>query len=325
MYLTILISILINTLGFMANTDLNLMVIFDAIMQEHSITAAAARLAMTQPSVSNAVSRMRHAWKDPLFVKQGRGIRPTPFADTLWRDICGPLESIRVASEPQVFDAATLQRTFRIAVTDWMADLFWLPLRQLIEAEAPGVNIHAVPYTVNGEDLLLNADVDMVLDYFEGTSSKIQSQHLFDNHFVCAMRPHHPMADQDLDLECFAAAEHLFLSLSGNALGGVDTLLHQQGLSRRIAMTVNHCYNIPKLLINTNMITTIPLPIIIESVDKGDLVVKKLPFEIAPGPISMSWHIRNQRDLEISWLREKILTVLSDRSYASLHSIPFQS
>ncbi len=308
----------------MANTDLNLMVIFDAIMQEKSITAAAERLAMTQPSVSNAVSRMRHAWKDPLFVKQGRGIRPTPYANTLWRDICGPLESIRLASEPQIFNAATLKRTFRIAVTDWMADLFWLPLRQLIEAEAPQVNIHAVPYTVNGENLLLNADVDMVLDYFEGRSSNVQSQHLFDNHFVCAMRPDHPMANTDFDLECFAAAEHLLLSLSGDASGGVDTLLQKHGLHRRIAITVNHCYNIPKLLMYTDMITTIPLPIIIEDVNKGHLIVKKLPFDLAPGPISMSWHARNQHEPEILWLREKVLAVLNSRLSADLHSSPFQ-
>lgn len=307
----------------MANLDLNLMVIFDAIMQEQSITAAAERLAMTQPSVSNAVSRMRHVWRDPLFVKQGRGIRPTPYADKLWRNICEPLNIIRLATHQQVFNAATLKRTFRIAVTDWMADLFWLPLRQLIEVEAPQVNIHAVPYTVNGESLLLNADVDMVLDYFEGSSSRVQSQHLFDNHFVCAMRPDHPLADQELDLECFAAAEHLLLSLSGEASGGVDALLQQQGLNRRIAMTVNHCYNIPKLLKNTDMITTIPLPVIIESVDKGHLVAKKPPFELAPGPISMTWHTRHQRDSEISWLREKVLEVLNSRLCAGLHTTPF--
>ena len=234
---------MLNTQPNMANLDLNLMVIFDVIMQEQSITGAAERLAMTQPSVSNAVARMRHAWKDPLFVKQGRGIRPTPYAEKLWRDIAIPLDVIKRASEQQVFEPATLKRTFRIAVTDWMADLFWLPLRKIIEAEAPEVNIHAVPYTVNGEDLLLNADVDMVLDYFEGSSGKMQSQYLFDNHFVCAMRAEHPLAKQDLNLPCFASAEHLLLSLSGEASGGVDKILQQQGLSRRISMTVNHCYN----------------------------------------------------------------------------------
>lgn len=314
---------MINTQHNMANLDLNLMVIFDVIMQEQSITAAAERLAMTQPSVSNAVARMRHAWRDPLFVKQGRGIRPSPYAEKLWRDIAVPLDAIKRAAEQQKFEPSTLKRTFRIAVTDWMADLFWLPLRKIIEVEAPLVNIHAVPYTVNGENLLLNADVDMVLDYFEGSSGKMQSQHLFDNHFVCAMRADHPLAKQDLNLQCFASAEHLLLSLSGEASGGVDKLLQQQGLNRRISMTVNHCYNIPKLLINSNMITTIPLPVILESVDSGQLIIKKPPFDLAPGPISMTWHTRHQRDSEISWLRNKVRSVLKHHLHNSICVPPF--
>lgn len=308
----------------MANLDLNLMVIFDAIMQEQSITTAAERLAMTQPSVSNAVARMRHIWKDPLFVKQGRGIRPTPYAVQLWNNIGEPLQSIRLATEVKEFDPATLKRTFRIATTDWMSDLFWLPLRKRIEAEAPGVNIHAVPYNVNGEALLLNADVDMVLDYFEGSSSQVHSQHLFDNHFVCAMRSEHPLANEKLSLETFINAEHLLLSLSGEASGGVDIQLRKQGLTRRISMTVNHCNNIPKLLTHTDMITTIPLPIILESVNQGVLVIKKPPFTMAPGPISMSWHVRNQRDPAMLWLRSKVLEVLEDGVQNNLLSIPFQ-
>ncbi len=296
----------------MANIDLNLMVIFDAIMQEKSMTSAAERLAMTQPSVSNAVARMRHVWKDPLFVKQGRGIRPTPFAMTLWKNIGEPLEVIRLASGIAEFDPKTLERTFRIAATDWMANLFWLPLKKQIVAEAPGVNIHAVPYNVNGEALLLNADVDMVLDYFEGHSSQVQTQHLFDNHFVCAMRHNHPLAQEELSLERFTQAEHLLLSLSGDASGSVDLLLRQKGLERRIAMTVNHSNNIPKLLVNTNMITTIPLAIIIDSVNAGHLVIKKVPFPMAPGPISMSWHVRHQRDQGMKWLRSKVLDVLNN-------------
>jgi DNA-binding transcriptional LysR family regulator len=312
-----------NSANNMANIDLNLMVIFDSIMQEQSITAAAQRLSMTQPSVSNAVSRMRHVWKDPLFVKQGRGIRPTPFAEKLWQDIGAPLHSIRLATHQHQFDITSVKRTFRIAVTDWMSDLFWLPLRQVIEAEAPHINIHAVPYNVNGETLLLDADVDMVLDYFEGRSPKVQTQHLFDNHFVCAMRPDHPLASEELNLQHFTAAEHLFLSLSGGAAGSVDALLKQQQLHRRIAMTVNHCYNIPKLLQNTDLITTIPLPIILDSVNKGLLIIRKPPFTIAPGPISMSWHVRHQRDPAILWLREKVLQILNNELSPFLQKPPF--
>ena len=294
----------------MANTDLNLLVIFDTIMQEQSITLAAQRMSMTQPSVSNAVSRMRHIWGDPLFVKHGRGIRPTPYAENLWLEINEPLHRIRAVNITEKFDPSSLQKTFRIALTDWMADIFWLPLRQIIEQQAPGVNIHAVPYTVNGEALLLNADVDLVLDYFEGNSSKVKSQHLFDNHFVCAMRPDHPLASTELDISHFSQAEHLLFSLSGEASASVDRILQKQNLTRRIAMTVNHCYHIPKLLAHTDMITTIPLPLILESVQQQKLIIKKLPFELLPAPISMTWHQRQHRNEESKWLREVILSVL---------------
>jgi len=295
----------------MANVDLNLMVIFSAIMQEQSITLAAERLAMTQPSVSNAVARMRHVWQDPLFVKQGRGIKPTPFAQTLWQDIEGPLAQIKLAASVDSFDIKPLKRTFRIAVSDWMADIFWLPLRQRIETLAPNVNIHAVPYKVNGEKLLLDADVDLVLDYYEGNSDKVQTQWLFDNKFVCAMRAEHPLANQHLTLSEFVAAEHLLLSLSGQASGSVDDILSQQGMQRRIAMTVNHCSNMAKLLEQTDLITTIPLAIILDKVNEGSLIIKAPPFAISPGPISMSWHVRDNRDAGLLWLKEMILDVFT--------------
>ena len=307
----------------MANLDLNLMVVFDVIKQEQSITVAAERLAMTQPSVSNAVSRMRYAWGDPLFVKQGRGIRPTPYAEKLWKDIAQPLDKIKHAAQQKTFDPRTINRTFRIASTDWMADLFWLPLREIIEREAPNVNIHAVPYAINGESLLLNADVDLVLDYFEGRSNQIQSRLLFNNHFVCAMRSDHPLSKGEVSLAQFISSEHLLLSLSGEATGLVDNLLLHQGLERRIAMTVNHSYLIPKLLLNSNMITTIPLPLIIDSVDRGDVVIKKTPFDLAPGPISMSWHARHHRDQEISWLKDKVLDVLKCQLNNNIGVAPF--
>ncbi len=302
----------------MANLDLNLLVIFDAIMSEQSITAAADRLAMTQPSVSNAVSRMRHAWGDPLFVKSGRGIRPTPYAVQLWADISDSLHTIRGATLKEKFNIHNTRRTFRIALTDWMADIFWLPLRKIIENQAPGIDIHAVPYSVNGKQLLLDADVDMVLDYFPDTHPHIKTQWIFDNHFICAMRPGHPLAKKKLSLKAFAQADHLLMSLSGDASGTVDSMLKQRNLTRRVAMTVNHCYNMTKLLENTNLITTIPLPMIINSVNDGKLFVTQPPLEIPPGPISMSWHKRNDKDLASLWLREKVLHILKEDLQNSL-------
>jgi len=306
----------------MANIDLNLLVIFDAIMQEQSVTQAAKQLSMTQPSVSNAVSRMRHIWKDPLFVKQGRGIRPTPFALTLWQGIEAPLYQMRAAAEPQKFSIQNMKRTFRIASSDWMADLFWLPLRLAIEREAPHINIHAVPYQLDGEELLLDADVDIVLDYCEGRSPKVYTQALFDNPFVCAMATDHPLANKPLDLATFCQQEHILLSLSGDSWGMVDKILQEKNMSRRISMTVNNCHNLPKLLEHTELITTIPAGIILEQIKSKRLVIRKLPFTMAPAPMSMAWHMRNEHDPALLWLKAKISQILEQHILPDIHALP---
>jgi DNA-binding transcriptional LysR family regulator len=293
----------------MSKLDLNLLVIFDAIMKEQSISAAAEQLAMTQPSVSNAVARMRHSWKDPLFIKQGRGIKPSPFALLLWQRVASPLEQIRSAvSLP--FNAAQSECTFRIAITDGTAGLFWPALRRHLERHAPKVNLHAVPYKLDGESLLVNAEVDLVLDYYENRHPQIQSQHLFDNQFVCVMAKNHPLCEKALTLANFVAAEHLLVSLSGDASGTVDRKLTQLGLSRRIAMTVNSFASAKTLIEESKLISTLPYSIIAswQSLDK--LTVNTLPFTVPPVPISMAWHSRNEGAASLRWLRESILDIV---------------
>ena len=287
----------------MAKTDLNLIVIFDAIMAEQSVTAAADRLSMTQPSVSNAVARMRHYWKDPLFVKHGRGVRPTPFAEKLWEQVSSPLAEIKQAITPGNFVPLYAKRQFRIALTDGMTGMLWLPLRKYIEEHAPEVSIHAVPYKANGEELLLNADVDLVLDFYPGSSPLIHSEWILDNNFVCLMRPDHELAKQPLTLGRFIDQDHLFVSLTGDAKGIVDSELEKNGVERRIAMTVNSFSGAVEIVRGSNLITVLPYPVVANAVLRGDVIVKKVPLTIPPAPISMAWHTRNNRDVGLTWLR----------------------
>ncbi|MEH6405076.1 MAG: LysR family transcriptional regulator [Sneathiella sp.] len=298
----------------MAKPDLNLFVIFDVIMQEQSVTAAADRLNMTQPSVSNAVSRMRHAWQDPLFIKHGRGIKPTPFADQLWRQISDPLRVISKANAPEEFQPATAKRQFRIALTDGMTSIFWLPLRKKIERLAPGIDIHAVPYKGDGEKLLLDADVDLVFDFFAGTSKLIHSEWMLDFQYVCVMRPDHPLARSPLTLDDFADADHLFVSLSGNAEGVVDKALAEQNRSRRIAMTVNSFASTFSLLMETNLITVLPYPIVADAVTNGHVVIRKTPVTLPPVKIMMAWHTRQNKEPCLHWLRDTLKEIMTEKN-----------
>ena len=286
----------------MAKTDLNLVVIFDAIMKEKSITAAADRLAMTQPSVSNAVSRMRHAWKDPLFVKDGRGIRPTPYAVKLWKSVAEPLAQINHAIAPDYFDPLTSKASFRIGITDGSASIVWPELRHIIEQEAPNINIYAVPYKVDGELLLNNADVDLVFDYYDGTSNEIKSKTMYENHFVTVMRADHELADQALTLANYLKSEHLLVSLSGDICGIVDDKLAELDSKRRTAMTVNSFASAINLIKQTRLIITMPYPIIAEHLAAGDLVLKPVPLKLPSIKISLAWHSRNNHSQALKWL-----------------------
>ncbi len=307
----------------MPKTDLNLVVIFDAIMQEQSVTTAAERLAMTQPSVSNALARMRHVWRDPLFVKDGRGVKPTPYAQRLWAQIAHPLSDIRTAVDPPQFDPASHARCFRIALTDGLTGMFWSPLRQHIEHYAPNIDVHAVPYTGALEQQLMQANVDLVMGHYFGRHQQIATRALFENPFVVVMRPNHPLSQGKLTLKRFIAAEQLLVSLSGDAEGSVDITLAEMGLKRRLAMTLNTFAGAVELVQDTNLITVLPYPVVAKYLQRGELLAKPTPISIPTPIMYMAWHKRDERDPGLQWMRNVIQTISEDiqQSCGELHLV----
>jgi DNA-binding transcriptional LysR family regulator len=291
--------------------ELNLLMVFDAIMTERSITRAAQRLSMTQPAVSNAVSRMRVAWKDELFVKDGRNIQPTLHAQNLWNQVREPLISLTEAVDPKNFDPATAKRTFRIAVTDTVVDMAWAELRCAIEKEAPGVNIHAIPYTiVNSDQVLEDAEVDMVIGTTGVISNTFRAEYLFSPTYICIMNHDHALAKADLSLEEFAAADHLLVSLSGDITGYTDQVLMQHGLSRRVAVTVNHFSSVANLIKRSNLICVIPISAVAKQIIDGDIAATIPPIELMPQQVSTIWHKRQDRDQGLIWLREHFKRII---------------
>lgn len=292
--------------------ELNLLMVFDAIMTERSITRAAHRLSMTQPAVSNSVSRMRAAWKDELFVKDGRNIQPTLHAQNLWNQIRAPLTALTEAVDPKSFDPATAKRTFRVAANDIVVDTAWAELRCVIEKEAPGINIHAVPYTIiNADQVLEDAEVDMVIGVTGVISSTFRAEYMFAPVYICIMNHDHPLAKADLSLQEFAAADHLLVSLSGDVTGYTDQVLLQHGLSRRVAMTVNHFSSAANLVKRSNLICVIPISAVANEIISGEISATKPPIEIMPQQISAIWHKRQDTDQGLAWLRDQLKRIIS--------------
>jgi DNA-binding transcriptional LysR family regulator len=294
--------------------ELNLLVIFDTIMTEKSVSRAAEQLSMTQPAVSNAVAKMRVLWKDELFFKSGRNIKPTTYAINLWSQIKDSLFGLNRAIKPDIFDPAIAKRTFKIAVSSLIIDLIWGDLILLMEKEAPLIDLHAIPYTIiNTEKMLEDADVDLVIGASHSNKEHILSRYLYDTDYLCVMRGDHELAKSNLSLEKYAGANHMLVSLSGDIFGPVDKALRQNGYKRRVAITVNNFSSVIPLILQSRLIATIPTSAIYKYAIGEALKITRPPIEVKGNPISMLWHKRQNNDPGLNWLLDNIKKLFSEK------------
>lgn len=296
----------------LAGIDLNLLVVFNAVMDERSATRAGRKIGMSQPAVSNALNRLRHLMRDDLFVRGPEGMRPTARALELEVPIRRALAELEDALDPVSFDPAHAERTFTIATNDYMA-LTLLPyLAGYLIEEAPGVNIHTIPIEGRLFEKLdaQEADYGIMPLSANDVPDRFGRLDVGSDHFVCMMRKDHPLARyQDIPLEEYAAARHVLVSHRGDAHGFVDDELANMGLSRRIVIVVNHFGSAPMIVSSSDLIVTVPSRMAEKCTQFFDL-------HIVPSPISppsnmiggvMVWHKRLTNHPAHSWFRQMIL------------------
>lgn len=290
--------------------DLNLLVVFDAVMAELNVTRAADKLSMTQPAVSKALNRLRRAFNDDLFIKVPSGVKPTPKAIALWTPIRQGLADIRQVIQPITFEPATSQQTFTIALNDYMASLFAVPLIQRLSQEAPQVNLRFLPSTnIDAPALLEQSEIDLAIGALSASKPRLQIQTLFTDHYVCGMRKQHPLAKRKLTLDQFVRADHLLITLTGEPTGFIDRILREKGLQRRIVLTVNQFALAPEILANSDLIAAVNYRSVQHSPFVKSLHLKELPIAHDPIQVRMMWHERKQRDPAHEWLRSLCLDI----------------
>lgn len=298
----------------MKSQELTLLYVFNAIMIEGSVTRAADWLGMTQPAVSNAMARMRVLWRDPLFIKKGRQIEPTAFASSLWEQIRDPLHQLSSAVKSGVFIPAESRRQFRIALTDVSVERLWLPLISEITRQAPLIDVYAVPFTqVGAVDQLREARVDLALGPQGQNDRSLRSSFLFASHFKLVMGADHPLAGKPVNMRDFLAARHLMVSRSGEVQSHVDRVLMQDGLQRRVAVTVNHFSVVPDLLTHSDLLAVVPQRIADSDRFSAGLWVTDCPVAIDATPIYLLWHARMDRDPGLIWLRKLLETIVKEQ------------
>jgi DNA-binding transcriptional LysR family regulator len=297
--------------------DLNLLRVFDTVMAEGNITRAAERLSMTQPSVSNALKRLREATGEDLLTRAPRGVKPTAFGEALWPEVRDALGHLRQALEPGRYDPTTDTRVFRLAMVDAVAATRMPPLMTRLESIGTQARIEVRPL-VNRDprEPLGRGDVDFALGHFpesvaaivaEGAGASVRHRRMSETHYVCAMRRGHPLAAGPLTLDSFCAAGHVLVSFSGRAHGFVDQALASLNRSRRVALTVNQFFTAARVVLATDLLTVLPAGFMDVTGHAEQLVT--LPLPLAPGAVFVDalWHVRHDRSSAHQWLLQMLI------------------
>ncbi len=288
-----------------ADVDLNLLRVLDALLSEGSVAGAAERLHLSAPAVSRSLGRLRRSLDDPLFVRAGRSLVPTPRAVELRADVRAALDAAVEALLPSPdVDPANLQRRFVISARDVLVARVGIALLPLIEAQAPGVDIAFMPDT-NELDLLRNGDTDLDLGDSPGVTSDLESEALFEDRFVIVVRRGHTLAERPITLERYAAAHHLSVSQRARGRGPVDDALATRGLARDRITTVPSAVAAVHMVAVTDLVALVPTSVV-QAFDNLDVVAIDLPLAAPPVTISQTWHKRHTADPAHQWLRRLI-------------------
>ncbi len=287
--------------------DLNLFAVFDAIYTAGSLTKAADVLCITQPAVSNSLARLREMLNDPLFVRTGHSMTPTPVAQNIIgpaRDALGLLR--KSVLESHVFDPLTSTKSFNFASRDLLEVSIMPRLISRLQDAAPKLTItnyemsrgHVVSAMASG-------NLDFFADASTFTDPHLKKLKIASDRFVALARKNHPLLKQGLDLETFLKVGHINVSQRKSGAGPIDVALDGIGLKRRIVMRGQHFLTVPSTLVKTDLIACIPYHL----AKHYDLAMYEIPFEIPLIEYFLYWHVSADLDAAHKWMRELITDV----------------
>lgn len=289
-------------------TDLNLLFVFEALAEHRSVTKAAYTLGLTQSSTSAALARMRTAFGDPLFVKSGTEMRPTPRADQLIGPIRSVLGTVRgEVLNSQAFDPASAQRMFTILTTD-LGEATLLPgLLEGSERVAPGVNFNAIsmPRHAAAESLDLGT-ADLAVGYYPDLQkSGMFRQLLVRIEHVCIVRKDHPTVGKHMTLSQFIELGHAVVKPEGRE-HVFEHFLQDQGLKRRVRLQVAHFLSLLPLISNSDLVATVPRHLATVCEHYGNIRIVKTPVNAPSIDVHQFWHRRTHNDPAHAWLRSLV-------------------
>ncbi|NVK57400.1 MAG: LysR family transcriptional regulator [Alteromonadaceae bacterium] len=287
--------------------DLNLFAVFDAIYTAGNLTRAADILCITQPAVSNSLARLRDLLDDPLFVRTGHVMTPTPVAQNLIVPARQALDLLRNSVlHSREFNPATAEKIFQFACRDLIEASILPRLIANISAQAPFIAINN--YDVDKKNVL-NALAGGQLDFYTDsnpiTDPYLVKHIIAEDRLVVVGRPGHPAFDSPLTLDSFLSYSHINVTPRQGEPCELDIELSRLGQQRRIVMQSHHFLTIPSVLVKTDLLACLPYHL----AKHYDLAVSELPFTMQPLNYYLYWHVSANEDPAHRWVREQLLAI----------------
>lgn len=295
----------------LSDIDLNLFVVFDAIYTEGNLTRAGEIIGITQPAVSNSLSRLRNLFDDPLFVRTAEGMVPTPVAQNIIGPVRQALGLMRSSvQESEAFDPSRSDKRFRVSMTDLSQAIILPYLFGRIKREAPLIAVDC--YHVHRRDLnieLASGNLDFAVDIPLTPDPQIRQAPLFSHRHVCVIREDHTTVGQELTTDQYLDLRHIHISSRKGGLGHVDLALGKQGKRRNIALRTQNYLATPELVSRTDLAITVPRVFADFMVTQYPVRYLELPFDVPNLETYLYWHESTDKDQANRWMRELILAL----------------
>jgi DNA-binding transcriptional LysR family regulator len=300
----------------MESLDLNLLPALDALLTTGSVTGAARRLGLSTSAMSRTLSRLRAATGDPLLVRAGRGLVPTPRAAELRGRVHGLAREVQAVLSPPAteFDIISLERTFTIRTNEGFVAVFSTPLVAAVTQAAPRVRLRFAPKPVKDAEPLRQGQIDLEIGVLGEFAPEVKTLFLFRDQFVGVVREGHDLVKEAVTPERYAACRHVVVSRMGKFAGPVDHALEEHGLQRDVVVVVPGFLDALRIARHSDLVALVPSWCLGGDLISGEpfvqgLVSFELPVRTPKIAVSAMWHPRVDADPAHRWFRDTVIRV----------------
>ncbi|KJE24567.1 transcriptional regulator, LysR family [Frankia torreyi] len=295
----------------LAGVDLNLLVTLDALLAERSVSGAARRLHLTEPAVSRALGRIRKATGDPILVRAGNAMVPTPRALEIHAEVHALVQRAHAVFAPVgAPDLATLDRTFTILGSDMLVAAIGVDLLDRLARQAPRVRLRFLPEPTPSADPLRDGTADLEIGQIDSTAPEIRVETLGEDSAIAVVRAGHPLTERPLTPQRLAAARHVVASRRGRLHGPIDDALATLGLRRAVVASVPSHTVALALVAQSDLVGVAPRRLGRDRLAALGLVPLDLGLDLPSLSLCLAWHPRFDADASHRWLRAQVRDVI---------------